>query len=73
VGTPEGRDALQLTEQDPGPRGSPQVPQGPGALRGVNEAPFAFTANTDNCLSSVWLAHDGQAGTVESRTSNSKR
>jgi hypothetical protein len=34
-------------EQEPGPRGSPQLPQGPDAM-GVAEVLLACTANTDS-------------------------
>jgi len=41
-------------EQEPGPRGSPQLPQGP-TDRAEFEGPFAETANTDSCVASFLL------------------
>ena len=55
----------QLIEHDPGPRGSPHVPHGPGALaRGPLDADAACAANTENRLSSSRLWQAGHSGTV---------
>jgi len=47
-------------EQDPGPRGSPQLPQGPAARLGAG-APGADTAKTDSLGKSFLLAHFGHS------------
>lgn len=62
----------QLSAQEPGPRGSPHVVQGPAAACriGVDEAP---TAKTDSSRTSDVLSHRGQDGLAEPRTSVSKR
>jgi hypothetical protein len=36
-------------EQEPGPRGSPQLPQAPDGVGIADEEPLAWTAKTDNC------------------------
>ena len=41
--------------QAPGPRGSPQLPQGPAEGIGDALEPFVATANTDNCGASFLL------------------
>lgn len=57
-------------EQEPGPRGSPQLPQGPAARRGAG-APGADIANTDSLGASFLPAHLGQAAFCEPKTSAS--
>ena len=52
-------------EQEPGPRGSPQLPQPPLDFEGADFAksplPFADpTANAENCCSSLVLSQAGQ-------------
>lgn len=47
-------------EHAPGPRGSPQDPQGP-AGRAELDAPLADTANTDSCGSSFLVWHFGHS------------
>ncbi len=51
-------------EQEPGPRGSPQLPQGLAARRGA-AAPGADTANTDSLGASFLLAHFGHTAFCE--------
>ena len=51
-------------EQEPGPRGSPQLPQDPAARRGA-AAPGADTENTDSLGASFLLSHLGQAAFCE--------
>jgi hypothetical protein len=46
-------------EQEPGPRGSPQLPQAPDDM-GVAEEPLACTANTDSCEARFLPRHFGQ-------------
>ena len=46
-------------EQEPGPRGSPQLPQAPDAM-GAAELPLACTANTDSKDAKFLLRHFGQ-------------
>jgi hypothetical protein len=46
-------------EQEPGPRGSPQLPQAPVDI-GVAEVPLACTANTDSWDARFLLWHFGQ-------------
>jgi hypothetical protein len=46
-------------EQEPGPRGSPQLPQAPDAL-GVVEEALACTANTESSGARFLLWHFGQ-------------
>lgn len=59
-------------EQAPGPRGSPQVPQGPA--EGMDaDPPLADTAKTDSCGASFLLWQRGQAGFSLPRTRASKR
>src|SRR5438093_13147469 len=48
--------------QAPGPRGSPQVPQGPNDSLAAKLSLLPPTANTDNNRSSFVLWHEGQAG-----------
>lgn len=56
---------MSPSEQEPGPRGSPQLPQGPadGALPklAAEDAPFAETANTESCGASFLLWHLGHS------------
>jgi hypothetical protein len=59
-----------LIEQEPGPRGSPQDPQGP-TLAARCGGLAALTANTDNCFSMSALAQAGQAGVWPARVKNS--
>ena len=63
----------QFIEQAPGPRGSPQLPQGSGEEAA---APFFVLAeNTEICCSNFWLSQDGHRGTspLERKTSHSNR
>jgi len=53
-----GTRQLQLMEQEPGPRGSPQWPQAPGASD-WRAGPLVRAANTDERRSSSVLVHDG--------------
>jgi len=46
-------------EQEPGPRGSPQLPQAPGGM-GAAEGDLACTANTDSCGAKFLPWHFGQ-------------
>ena len=46
--------------QEPGPRGSPQLPQAP--IGGAESFEDAETAKTESCLSRSWPSHVGQAG-----------
>jgi len=52
-------------EQEPGPRGSPQLPQGPGAegrdADGPADDPLAETAKTDSLGLSFLLWHFGHS------------
>jgi hypothetical protein len=43
-----GSDGQSGMEQEPGPRGSPQLPHGPDGM-GVVEGPLVWTAKTDSC------------------------
>ena len=64
----------QFSEQEPGPRGSPQDPQASGTSAAA--APFPLlTAKTESCFSSLSLSQEGQRGasSLELRTSDSKR
>jgi hypothetical protein len=63
----------QLTLQEPGPRGSPQVPQGAMELAGRLEAEEAPTAKTEKSCSSSVLWQAGQAAGLLRLTSFSKR
>lgn len=47
-------------EQEPEPRGSPQLPQGAADRAGL-EGAFAETANTDSCSASFLLWQFGQS------------
>ena len=47
-------------EQEPGPRGSPQLPQAPDARGVAGEEPLVWTANTDNCGAKFLPPHFGQ-------------
>jgi hypothetical protein len=60
----DARNTRQFMEQEPGPRGSPHVPQAPAGAAANAEGAGAFelTANTDSCFSSSALAHEGQLG-----------
>jgi hypothetical protein len=59
-------------EQEPGPRGSPHVPQEPDPLD-VAQLAVAPTPNAENCFASFVVLHFGQAATVEPCTSSSNR
>jgi len=58
-------------EQEPGPRGSPQLPQAPDAV-GVAEEPLACTANTESCGARFLPPHFGQAALSFPNTRASK-
>jgi hypothetical protein len=63
---------FRSTAQDPGPRGSPQVPQAPPpAIRGA-ELP-ELTAKVENWRDSSRPWHAGHSGAAEAVTSFSKR
>jgi len=47
-------------EQDPGPRGSPQLPQAPDAVGVEDEAALACTANTESRDARFLPWHFGQ-------------
>src|SRR5690242_13924912 len=70
-----GERADQFSEQAPGPRGSPHMPQGPAdATAGADWlGDGAPTANTESCFWSSALAHDGHAGVSPALVRNSKR
>ncbi len=71
----ERREKRQFVEQEPGPRGSPQLPQDPGDASEA-AAPFPLlTAKTESCFSSFTLSHDGHRGvsSEELNTSVSNR
>jgi hypothetical protein len=65
--------SVQLIEQAPGPRGSPQLPQ---AVTGISfcekPSPRLAAANTDNCFSNFLPLHEGHSIAVEALTSSSK-
>jgi len=67
-----GSIIYQFMEQEPGPRGSPQVPQAPDPLD-VAQLAVAPTPNAENCFASLVVLHFGQATTVEPCTNNSNR
>ena len=81
VGLRDGRDGAlqrllsrihrQFIEQDPGPRGSPQLPQAPPP--DGTHPPVAPTPNGENCFSSFVARHFGQTASVEPCTNNSNR
>jgi hypothetical protein len=58
-------------EQEPGPRGSPQLPQGPGAER-EEELLLGPTAKVESCCWSFALWQDGHSARFEPRTTASK-
>src|SRR6266513_6358478 len=62
--TPLQFRSAQLIEQEPGPRGSPQLPQGPTVGPGSNPRCPLPRLNTDSCFSSVVLLHEGHSRTV---------
>ena len=64
---------IQLTRQLPGPRGSPQAPQGAGPMSREAPPEGALTAKTESCLSSSVPEHFGHSSFVASRTRSSKR
>lgn len=53
-------------EQEPGPRGSPQLPQGPGAGR-EPELLLGPTAKLESCCWSLPLLQDGHSGRAPPR------
>lgn len=60
----------QFIEQAPGPRGSPQEPQGPGASRAAALELPEWAEKTESCRSSLLLLHEGHWGvSPEPRTS----
>jgi hypothetical protein len=62
----EEHSLVQLSHAHaPGPRGSPQLPQGPGAASKEVLSLFALTAKVDSSLLSFVLLQDGQIGVVE--------
>src|SRR5258706_8683352 len=66
----EGVNGQSSSEQEPGPRGSPQEPHGPACIEGA--APlFADTANTESCGASFLLWHFGHAALSLPKTSAS--
>src|SRR5262249_24657351 len=65
---------MSSSEQEPGPRGSPQLPQGPGSP--LNEAAVLLpplTANLESCWFSFLLSHFGHFGVFDPSTIASKR
>jgi hypothetical protein len=52
----------QFIEHAPGPRGSPQLPQGAGDAFGRSEGEDVPTANVESSRSSSTLLHDGHVG-----------
>jgi len=48
------------SEQEPGPRGSPQVPQ-PPTEDGAVDALLELTAKTESCGASLWPWHFGHS------------
>ena len=65
--------ARQFIEQEPGPPGCPQEPQGAGAaLRADPCGDSAPTAKTEICFSNCVPPHVGHLNSVLARTSNSK-
>ena len=63
----------QLDLQEPGPRGSPHVPQEPAGSRAAARLEPVLTAKVDSCLVSRLPPHRGQAGLRSAVTSCSKR
>ena len=57
----ELRSAQFGSEQEPGPRGSPQEPQAPVDRAGAAEVPLALTANTESCGASLLPWHLGHS------------
>lgn len=47
-------------EQEPGPRGSPQLPQAPDGMGVADDEPLVWTANTDNRDAKSLPPHIGQ-------------
>src|SRR5574341_1065839 len=62
----------QFMEQEPGPRGSPQLPQAPDPLDVVQLA-VAPTPKAENCFASLVVLHFGQPASVAPCTNNSNR
>src|SRR5690349_1434123 len=63
----------QSIEQAPGPRGSPQLPQGAGEALGRSVGDEDETANLESNLSRSTELHDGQEGVTEPRMIFSNR
>lgn len=60
-------------EQDPGPRGSPQLPQAPEAEAPEEDDPLVCTANTDSWDARFLPWHFGQLAFSFPKTKASKR
>jgi hypothetical protein len=63
----------QFVEQEPGPRGSPQLPQAPPPLPGNTQPSVPPTPNEEICFSNFVVLHFGQAACVEPYTNSSNR
>ena len=63
----------QFVEQEPGPRGSPQLPQEPPPLPGSTQPSVPPTPNAEICFSTFVAWHFGQAACVEPYTNSSNR
>src|SRR5262249_16265778 len=65
----------QFREQEPGPRGSPQLPHGPVGTPSLASdragRPPELTANTESCFSSRRLWHSGHTAFLLPVTSSS--
>ena len=59
-------------EQEPGPRGSPQLPQAPDGAMGAAELPLVCTANTDSKEAKFLPWHFGQLASFLPKTRASK-
>ena len=65
---------FQLSEQEPGPRGSPHVPQPPiGTCVAPEDGDAERAAKTDCRFSSSVPRHDGHSGVADPRVSHSNR
>jgi hypothetical protein len=64
---------VQLIEQAPGPRGSPQDPQPPERASDGPADPPLPTAKTESSFCSFGLRHSGQRGLASPSTNSSKR
>lgn len=68
----QGEDLAQLSHAHaPGPRGSPQLPQGPGIASRAALLPLVLTAKVESIFWSFLLLHSGHAGVVDLMTSSS--